>query len=128
MVMIVIYCNLWSSKQKSFYVWMIYEEVNVVCHSEIDGCNLYRWSVGIVSYSCGVCGYSNVVTLNNLCMNHDDLSCNVCETEIVSEVDFTCPCLHGSVVNMILHGGCCEIWVGDDLVGFLKEVSCVDNP
>ena len=37
----MIYYNLWSGKLENFYVWMICNEVSMVCHSRIEGCNLY---------------------------------------------------------------------------------------
>ena len=39
-VMNVIYCDLWICKLKSFCVWMI---CDVVCHSVINSCSLYKW-------------------------------------------------------------------------------------
>ena len=109
MVMSVIYCNLWSGEQKIFYMQLICNEGNVVCHSEIYGCNLYRWSMSIVSCSGGGCNYPDVVTLNGLCMNHDDSSCDVCKIEVVIWIDLACPCLHGGVVNLIWHGSFYEV-------------------
>ena len=60
-------------------------------------------------------------------MNCDDLSCDVCENEIVIWIDFTCPCLHGGVMNLIWYANFWEVWVSDDLLGFIKEISCVSN-
>ena len=128
MVMSMISCNLWSGKLKNFYVLMIYNVVSVVCHERIDGCNLCRWSMSVMSCSCGGCMYPSFVTLSSLCMNHDGSGCNVCGNEIVIWISFACPCLHGGVMNLIWHGSFFEVWVGDDLLGFLREVSCVDNP
>ena len=124
----VIYCELWSGKLKNFCVWMICDVVNVVCHGEIDGCNLYRWDVSIMSCSCGSCIYPDVITLSSLCMNHDDSSCEVCENKIVIWIDFVCPGLHSGALNFIWHGDFWEVWVCDESLGFLIEISCVDNP
>ena len=96
-----------------------------MCCGEIDGCNLYRWIMSVVSCSCCGCNYSNVVTLSGLCMNHGTSSCDVCGNENVIWINFTCPCLHGGVMNLILHGGFWKVWVGDVSLGFLKDVSCV---
>ena len=41
MVVNVTYCNLCIGNLKSFYVWMICNVVDVVCLSEVDGCDLY---------------------------------------------------------------------------------------
>ena len=101
--MSVIYCDLWSGKLKNFYVWMICDEVGVVCHGRIDGCNLcceLLW--------CG-CDYPDVLTVSGLCMNHDDSSCNVCENEIVIWNDFAYPCLHGGALNLTWNGTFCEV-------------------
>ena len=54
MDMNVIYYDLWSGKLRNFYVWMICDEAVVVCCVRINDCNLYMWSVSIVSYSPGV--------------------------------------------------------------------------
>ena len=62
MVLSVIYCDLWSGKL-NFYAWMDCDVVDVVCDSEIDGCSLYRWSMSIMSCSCGGCIYPSVVTM-----------------------------------------------------------------
>ena len=120
MVMTVIYCDLSIGKLKNFYVWMICNVVDLVCHSEIDGCSLYRWSVIIVSCSCGSCIYPSVVTLNSPCMNCNNSSCNVFKNEIVIWISFNCLCLHGSVLNLIWHGNFWEVC--DESVGFMKEV------
>ena len=124
----VIYYDPWIGKLKNFYVWMFCNEVGVVCHGGIDGCNLYMWSLSMVRYSWGGCNYPYVVTWSRLCMNHDDLSCDVCKTEIVIWNYFACPCPTGGASNLIWHGSFCEVWVGDVFQGFPKEVSCVDNP
>ena len=47
----VIYYDLWSGSLMNFYVWMFCNEVSVVCHSGIDGCNFYMWSLNDISYS-----------------------------------------------------------------------------
>ena len=101
MVVHMICCNLWSGKLKNFSVWRICNVVSVVCHDEIDGCNLYKWSVSIMSYSCGGCKYPNAMTFSGLCMNCNDSNCNACKNEIVIWINFACPCLHGSVLNLI---------------------------
>ena len=128
MVVNVIYCNLWSGRLKNFYVWMICDEANMVHHSEINGCKLYRWSVSIMSCSCGGCNYPNVCDLEQPLYELWWLSCNVCKNGIVTWINFACPCLHSGVMNLIWHGGFWKVWFGDDLLGFLKEVSCVGNP
>ena len=48
----MIYCDLEIGKLKNFYVWMICNVVNVVCCGTINGCNLYRWSVSVMSCPC----------------------------------------------------------------------------
>ena len=122
----VIYCNLWICKLKNFYVWMICNVVNVVCHNIINNCSLYRWSVIIMNCTCGGCIYPGVVTLSSLCMNCDDSSCNVFKNEIAIWIGFTHLCLHGGVLNLIWHDNFWEVC--DELLGFLKEASCVNNP
>ena len=102
MLMSMIYCNLQSGKLKNFYLWMICHEVNVVC-GVIDGCSLYRWSVSVVSCSCGGCNYPNDVTLSSLCVNCGNSSCNVCKNKIVIWINFACPCLYGGALNLIWH-------------------------
>ena len=45
---------------------------------------------------------------------------------LVSKIGFACLLLHSDVLNLIWHG---DFWeVCDELLGFPKEVSCVDNP
>ena len=61
MVVNVTYCNLWINNLKSFYVWMICNVNDVVCHGEVNGCGLYRWSEIIMSCSCGGCICPSVV-------------------------------------------------------------------
>ena len=58
---------------------------DMVCHGEINGCNLYRWSVSIVSYFCGGCDLSWFLwPWSNLCMNHvTTQAADVSENEIV---------------------------------------------
>ena len=101
MVVSMTYCDLWSGNLKNLHVWMICDEAIVVCHGKINGCNLYRWSMSIMSCSCGGCNYPDVVTLSDLCMNCDDSSCTVCKNEIVTWIDFTCPCIHSGALNLI---------------------------
>ena len=88
-------------KLRNFYVWMNCDVVNVVCHGEINGCNPYRWSVSIMSCSCGGCNYSNVVTLSSLYMNCDD-SRLWCLQKWDCDLDLTSPIPP-------LHGGVCEL-------------------
>ena len=63
------------------------------CHSRINGCNLYMWSMSIVSYSLAGCDYPYVMTWSGLCKNHDNLSGNACKNEIMVWNDFACPIL-----------------------------------
>ena len=55
----------------------------------------------------------------------DDSSCDVFKNEIAIWIGFNCLCLHGGVLNLIWHGDFWEVY--DESLGFLKEVSCVDN-
>ena len=126
MVRSMIYCNLWICKLKNFYVWMMCNEVNVVCHSMISGCSLYRWSVTIMNCSCGGYIYPGVATLSGLCMNCNDSSCSVFKNENVISIGFAYLSLHSGVLNLIWRD---DFWeVCDESLGFLKEESCVDSP
>ena len=98
-----------------FYVWMICNEVNVVCHGRIDGCKSL-----CVECECHeplqvwLCNYPYVMTWSGLCMNHDDLtSSDACKSKIVIWNGITCPCLHGGASNLIWHGGFCAVWAGN---------------
>ena len=71
--------SLWSGMMMSFCVWMICNEVNVVCCSRINGYNSCMLNLSIMSYLWGGGNYPYVVTWNGLFMNHDDLSCSVCK-------------------------------------------------
>ena len=126
MVMNVTYCNLWIDNLKSFYVWMVCNVVNVVCHGEVDGCGLYSWSKIIVSCSCGGCVYPSVVIKSSLYRNCDDSICDVFKSETVIWIGFVCLYHHSGASNLIWHGGFCEVCY--ESLWFLKEVSCVDSP
>ena len=118
---------LWTGMM-SFYAWMIYGMVYVVRDGMVNGYNSCIWNLNIVSYSCGGGDYPYVMIWNGLYMNHDDLSCGVCENVAETWNGFACCCPHGSVWSLIWHVGFCAVWIGDALLGFLKEVSCVGNP
>ena len=113
---------------RNFCVQMICGGVDMVCYSRIDGSNSCMWNLSIMSYSWSGDNYPCVVTCYSLYMNHDDLSCGVCKNVIVTWKDFSCPCLHKSVWSLTWLGGFCVVWIGNILLGFSKEVSCVDNP
>ena len=126
MVMSVIYCGLWSGKLRNSYVWMICGEVGVVCHGGINGCNLYMWGVSVMSYSWSGCQLS-------WCCDLEQPLYELWWLELLylwdCDLEWLClSCLHGGALHLIWHGGFCEVWVGDVLLGFQKEVSCVDNP
>ena len=125
--MVMTHSNLWIDNLRSFYVWMmICNVVDVVCQSEINCCGLYRWSMIIVSCSCGGCICPSVLIYSGLCRNYNDSSCNVFKNEAVIWISFTGLCLCGGVLNLIWHGNLWEVC--GELLGFLKEASCVDNP
>ena len=126
MVMNMTYCDLWIDNLKIFYVWMICNVVDVVCHGEFDGYGLYRWNTVVMSCFCGGCIYPGAVIWSGLCRNHNDSSFDVFKSVTMIWVGFACLCLHSGVLNLIWHGDSCEICV--ELLEFLKEVSCVDNP
>ena len=114
--------GLWSGMM-SFCALMICGVVNVVFHGRIDDYNS-----SVMSYLWGGGNYPCVMTWNGLYMNHVNLSCSVCGNMTVTWNSFSYPCLHGSVWSLAWSVGFCEIWVGGALLGFPKEVSCVDNP
>ena len=120
--------SLWSDMMRNFSAWMICSGIEVVSQGGINGYNCYLWNVYIVTYSWGGSNYPYVMTWNGLYMNHDDLSCSVCKNVIVTWKNFACPCPHGIVWGLTWNGGFCAVWLGGALLGFPKEVFCVDNP
>ena len=61
MVMNVTYCDLWIDNLKSFYVWIICDVNDAVCHGKVYGCGLYGLSRIVVNCFCGGYIYPGVV-------------------------------------------------------------------
>ena len=59
-------------------------------------------------------------------MSCDGSSCDIFCSGTVIWIDFICLYLHGGVSNSVLHGYSCEVC--SEVLEFLKEVFCVDNP
>ena len=110
----------WASVHWWSEVWF-----DLVCHSRIDG---YYSCMQSLSYFCDGGDYSYVVIWNGLYMDYNNLSCDVCGNMNEIWNGFLCPCLCGSVWSLTWCGGMCVVWIGDALLGFLKEVSYVGNP
>ena len=125
-----IYFDLWSGRLRNFCVWMICSRVDVVCCGRINGSNLCMWNVRIVSYFWGGCDYPCVMTWSGSYISHDDLAAAMSvKMWLWPGMDFTCPYLHGG--DLATWPGMMAFvwsWVGGALMGFPKEVPCVDNP
>ena len=107
---------------------MICGGVEVVCCGEVDGHNPCMWHWSILSDSWGGGSYPCLMTWSSLNMSHDNLSCGVCKNVIVTWNNFACLSLYSSVWSLTWCGNFCAVWVGGTLLGFPKEVPCVDNP
>ena len=102
----MIYYNLWSGKLKK-----------LLCVDDLLMRSVWCVAAGLMTIIsiCGACehcelplgwlhDYPYVMTWSSLCRSHDNLSCNICENEIVIWNDFACPCLHEWCLELHLAG------------------------
>ena len=125
-VMSVTYYDLGIDNLRSCNVWVMCDVTGAVCHGKV--CDHVLCGLGkiILSYFYGGCIYPSVVIYSCLCLNCNDLSCDVFSSGTVICIGSIFLNFSSGASSLIWHG---DLWVPCNVsLEFWKEVFCVGSP